>query len=50
MRNPEIERYINEEIVPRYRDFDDAHKEDHALTVISQALELMNSKQISSLK
>ena len=44
MRNPELERYIYEEIVPRYRSFDDAHKEDHALTVISQALSLMESK------
>ena len=44
MRNPEIERYINEEIVPRYRDFDDANKEDHALTVIHQALSLMDGK------
>jgi uncharacterized protein len=38
---PELEKYIYEEIVPRYREFDDAHKEDHALTVIEQALKLM---------
>ena len=44
MRTPEIERYIYEEIVPRYRDFDDAHKEDHALTVINQAMSLMEGK------
>ena len=44
MRNQELERYIYEEIVPRYGSFDDAHKEDHALTVISQALSLMEGK------
>lgn len=38
---PELEKYIYEEIIPRYREFDDAHKEDHALTVIEQALKLM---------
>ena len=36
----ELEKYIYEVIVPRYSAFDSAHKEDHALTVISQALEL----------
>ena len=38
----ELEKYIYEEIVPRYREFDDAHKEDHALTVIDQAMKLMD--------
>ena len=38
----ELEKYIYEEIVPRYREFDDAHKEDHALTVIDQAIKLMD--------
>ena len=38
----ELERYIYEVIVPRYREFDDAHKEDHALTVIEQAMKLMD--------
>lgn len=44
MINQELERYIYETIVPKYRNFDDAHKEDHALTVISQALSLMEGK------
>ena len=44
MINPEIERYIYEEVVPQYRDFDDAHKEDHALTVISQAMQLLKGR------
>lgn len=36
----ELERYIYCEVVPRYACFDSAHREDHALTVISQAMEL----------
>ena len=44
MRNPELERYIYEVVVPKYRNFDDAHKEDHALTVIDQAMSLKKGK------
>lgn len=40
-----LEKYIYEEIVPRYAAFDMAHKEDHALTVISQALKLMDERE-----
>ncbi|MBR2162962.1 MAG: HD domain-containing protein [Bacteroidales bacterium] len=40
-----LEEYIYNEIVPRYREFDPAHKEDHALTVIGQALELLDRMQ-----
>lgn len=36
------DRYIYEEIVPRYADFDAAHKEDHALTVINQSMKLLD--------
>ena len=42
----ELEKYIYEEIVPRYREFDDAHKEDHALTVIEQAMKLMDGYDV----
>ena len=42
--NPTLEKYIFEETVPRYASFDAAHKEDHALTVISQALELLDGR------
>ena len=42
--NPEIKKYIYEEIIPKYKRFDDAHKEDHALTVINQALHLMEGR------
>lgn len=44
MINPEIERYIYETVVPQYRNFDDAHKEDHALTVIKQAMHLLEGR------
>lgn len=43
---PEIresfEKYVFDEIVPQYAGFDPAHKEDHALTVIGQAMELLD--------
>lgn len=37
-----LERYVFDEIVPQYAGFDPAHKEDHALTVIEQAMELLD--------
>lgn len=37
-----LHQYVCEEIVPRYAGFDSAHREDHALTVISQAMKLMD--------
>lgn len=40
----ELEKYIYEDIVPQYKAFDNAHKEDHVLTVISQAMHLLNSR------
>ena len=36
--------YIYNEVVPKYSAFDAAHKEDHALTVIDQALKLMEGR------
>ena len=41
-RIQEIDEYIFEVLVPKYADFDAAHKEDHALTVIGQAMKLMD--------
>ncbi len=38
----EIDRYIYEVIVPQYAEFDPAHREDHALTVIDQAMSLLD--------
>ena len=37
----ELKKYLYEEIVPRYASFDSAHREDHALTVMEQALKLL---------
>ena len=45
MINQELKKYIYEEVVPRYREFDDAHKEDHALTVIAQAMHLLSGRE-----
>lgn len=42
MRTTEIDNYIYKVIVPKYAGFDDAHKEDHALTVIDQAMKLLD--------
>ncbi len=38
--NPELQTYIRQEIIPRYRHFDPAHQEDHVRTVIDQSLAL----------
>lgn len=35
--------YVFGKVVPQYATFDSAHREDHALTVISQAMELYES-------
>lgn len=34
----DLHKYVFEEIVPEYAGFDSAHREDHALTVIGQAM------------
>lgn len=39
-----LEKYIYEEIVPQYARFDSAHREDHAMTVINQAIMLMEGR------
>lgn len=44
-RISETDRYIYEVIVPRYADFDAAHKEDHALTVIDQSMKLLDEME-----
>lgn len=37
---PDLQAYIEREILPRYDSFDAAHRRDHALMVIRQSLEL----------
>ena len=41
----DIEAYVFDVIVPLYKGFDSAHREDHALTVISQAMYLLDKMQ-----
>lgn len=41
----EIDKYIYEVIVPQYAGFDQAHREDHALTVIKQAMLLLDGME-----
>lgn len=38
--NPGLKEYVAREIIPRYSSFDKAHKEDHARSVIEEALSL----------
>lgn len=40
-----IVRYVFDEIVSRYAGFDPAHRENHAMTVIEQAMELMDRRE-----
>ena len=39
----DLEKYLHEDIVPRYSSFDMAHREDHALTVIGQVMKLLET-------
>ena len=41
-RIAEIDKYIYDVIVPQYAEFDAAHTEDHALTVIEQAMSILD--------
>lgn len=41
-----LRQYIEKEIIPRYRAFDKAHREDHARTVIERALAMGKSYDI----
>lgn len=42
--NDTLNYYLYEEIVPRYADFDMAHRQDHALIVMEQAMRLLDSR------
>lgn len=44
-RIQEIDAYIFDVLVPKYASFDAAHKEDHALTVIGQAMKLLDDRK-----
>ena len=36
---PELQRYVEANIIPRYDSFDKAHQRDHVLMVIQQSME-----------
>ena len=38
--NPDLKRYLEEEILPRYDHFDQAHRRDHVMMVIQQSMDL----------
>lgn len=38
--NPELRKYVEQEIIPRYDSFDKAHQRDHVMMVIRQSMEL----------
>lgn len=40
-----VDKYIYDVIVPQYAGFDAAHREDHALTVIDQAMKILDGMQ-----
>ena len=46
MINPDIVSYIENEIVPRYDNFDAAHQRDHVNMVIKQSLEISNNLDV----
>ncbi len=45
--NPELQSYIEQEILPRYDKFDQAHQRDHVLMVIAQSMELARKLEVS---
>ena len=42
-----IKEYIYEQIIPQYHAFDSAHREDHALSVMNQAIKLAEDRAAS---
>lgn len=47
--HPSLTQYVEEQIIPRYDDFDQAHRRDHVLMVIRQSLELAERLSTQSL-
>ena len=46
--NPDLKHYIEEEILPRYDHFDQAHQRDHALMVIQQSMEMAEKLDVDA--
>ena len=45
---PSLKSYVEEQIIPRYRNFDRAHDEEHARTVIRRSLELAEAYDVDT--
>ena len=45
--NPELQQYIEQEILPRYDHFDKAHQRDHVLMVIQQSLDIASRLEVN---
>lgn len=44
--NQTLQQYIEENILPRYNDFDKAHRQEHARMVISQSMEIAEYQDV----
>lgn len=44
--NRTLQQYIEENILPRYNDFDKAHRQEHARMVISQSMEIAEHQNV----
>ena len=47
MINPELTAYIEQEIIPRYDHFDQAHRRDHVLMVIQQSMDIASNLDVN---
>ncbi|MBR3711283.1 MAG: HD domain-containing protein [Bacteroidales bacterium] len=47
MINPKLTAYIEQEIIPRYDHFDQAHRRDHVLMVIQQSLDIASNLDVN---
>ena len=45
--NPELKQYIEQEIIPRYDHFDQAHQRDHVMMVIQQSLDIASRLDVN---
>lgn len=47
MINPKLTAYIEQEIIPRYDHFDQAHRRDHVLMVIQQSMDIASNLDVN---
>ena len=46
--HPDLQQYIETEIIPRYDHFDKAHQRDHVMMVIQQSMELAEKLDVDA--